>query len=108
MPSSSRTRPPRVRRCQAEGCFDAAITAHIFCGRHAVSAEGVAFHKEMQMAASYLNAHEEAPTEDDLARREAADRFQRRVKRGDFNRLLDAATSTDPGAGRRGRATSSS
>lgn len=89
----SSSRPPRVRRCQAEGCFDAAITAHIFCGRHALSAEGVAFHKEVQMAAAYLNAHEEAPTEEEVARQQKADRFARRVKRGDFTKLLDAATS---------------
>jgi hypothetical protein len=90
---AERRRTPKVRKCQMDGCPDKAISAHIFCGRHAVSAEGVAFHKEIQAAATYLNAHEEAPTEDDLSRREAMDRFQRRVKRGDFTKLLDAATS---------------
>jgi hypothetical protein len=76
-----------------EGCQNAALTAHIFCGPHAVSAEGIAFHQEVQAAAAYLNAHEEAPTEDEVERRAARDRFARRVKRGDFTKLLDAATS---------------
>jgi hypothetical protein len=90
---SGSSRVARVRRCQAEGCFAAAMRGHIFCDRHIVSAEGISFNKEIQALATYLNAHEEAPTEDDLARREAMDRFQRRVKRGDFTKLLDASTS---------------
>jgi hypothetical protein len=76
-----------------EGCFEAAISAHIFCGRHAVSAEGIAFHKEIQAAAQYLLATEEAPSEAELARQERATTFARRVKRGDFAKLLDGATA---------------
>ena len=90
MPTS---RPSRVRKCQMEGCFEAAISAHIFCGRHAVSAEGIAFHKEIQAAAQYLLANEEAPSEAELARQRRTETFARRVKRGEFGKLLDAATS---------------
>ena len=88
------SRPSRIRTCQMEGCVDAALTAHIFCGRHAVSAEGIAFRKEIQAAARYLNAQEEAPTEAEVERQRRMETFARRVKRGDFTRLLDAATST--------------
>jgi hypothetical protein len=93
MASSHHTRPPRVRQCQMDGCFEAALTAHIFCGRHVVSAEGIAFNKEIQATAQYLLANEEAPTEAEMARRERSETFARRVKRGDFAKLLDAATS---------------
>ena len=75
-----------------EGCDERAISAHIYCGRHVVSAEGVAFNKEIQAAATYLNAHEEAPTEVELERQQARERFQKRMQRGDFNQLLDATT----------------
>ena len=78
--SSIRPSPPgpRVRTCQMEGCFEAAISAHIFCGRHAVSAEGIAFNKEIQAAAQYLLATEEAPSEADLARQQRTATFARR------------------------------
>ena len=91
--SAERSRGPKVRKCQMEGCFEAAISAHIFCGRHAVSAEGIAFHKEIQAAAQYLLANEEAPSEAELARQRRTETFARRVKRGDFTKLLDGATS---------------
>jgi hypothetical protein len=83
----------RTRRCQYADCSNTAITAHIFCAKHATCSEGVEFHHEMQMAAAYLAAQDEAPTEDEVVRRERQDRFARRVKRGDFGKLLDAATS---------------
>ena len=78
---SQRTRPPRIRQCQMNGCYDAALTGQIFCNRHVLSPEGVRFHKEVQAVATFLNAHEEAPTIDDLERREARERFRRRVER---------------------------
>ena len=88
------TRAPRVRQCQMNGCYDAALTGQIFCNRHVMSPEGVRFHKEVQAIATWLVAHEEAPTVEDVERQKLRERFQRRVERGDFNTLLDAATGT--------------
>ena len=91
---SQRTRPARIRQCQMNGCYDNALTGQIFCHRHVVSPEGVRFHKEVQAIATWLVAHEEAPTVEDVERQKLRERFQRRVERGDFNTLLDAATGT--------------
>src|SRR5688572_8626247 len=80
----------RTRRCQLEGCDDEALTAHLYCARHAVTPEGVAFYHEVRAAAAAMRELEETGS-NDTARQEAAEQFGKRVKRGKFNGLLDKA-----------------
>ena len=82
------------RQCQMDGCADAALHSHLFCQRHAITPEGVAFYHEVQAAARALNTLDDIGSEDEAARRERAEQFGRRVKRGKFNGLLDKAMTS--------------
>ena len=89
------TYPSRARtpRCEMAECDGEALTAHLFCGRHATTPEGVAFYHEVQAAAAAMRDLEDAGS-DDVARRERAEQFGRRVKRGKFSGLLDKAMTS--------------
>lgn len=83
----------RTRRCQVDDCDGEALTAHLYCGRHATTPEGVAFYHEVQAAAAAMRDLEDAGS-DEIARRERAEQFGRRIKRGKFTGLLDKAMTS--------------
>lgn len=84
-----------ARTCQFDGCENPALTAHLFCNRHAVTPEGVSYYREIQAAAAALldTEYSESTENDTLLRRENAERFTQRLKQGKFNKLLDATVS---------------
>jgi hypothetical protein len=84
-----------ARTCQHPGCENAALTAHLFCERHATTPEGVSYYREIQAAAAALldTEYTDATGNDALLRRENAERFTQRLKQGKFTRLLDATVT---------------
>jgi hypothetical protein len=84
-----------ARTCQYHGCESAALTAHLFCERHATTEEGVSYYREIQAAAAALldTEYTDATENDTLLKRENAERFAQRLKQGKFTRLLDATVS---------------
>jgi hypothetical protein len=87
--------PYIARTCQYADCENAALTAHLFCERHAVTPEGVSYYREIQAAAAALldSEYTDSAENETVLRRENAALFTQRLKQGKFNKLLDAAVS---------------